>query len=241
MLMYTTHSHYMIDPKWLEQTFIVTNQADNPHNSVMDTAVLDDESIDVRVERYRTFANDNPNQTSYFQPIIDRLEVVPSKFDYTLPSVILEGKSDFYILELAKFICAKPGLRLIPGLGAGSFEALIGFSVGWGTKFLFVLDSDEAGLKEQKRYFEDLGVRYDAVVHLGELVPGLKKIENLFDTEALSKIKLELGLAKKPGKKDILRFSQESVAKGVCVDLGAGFTESAGDLLDALDAALAKL
>ncbi|MEE6249373.1 MAG: AAA family ATPase, partial [Bdellovibrionota bacterium] len=29
-LAYTTHSHYMIEPKWLEQTFIVTNRADEP-------------------------------------------------------------------------------------------------------------------------------------------------------------------------------------------------------------------
>ena len=29
-LAYTTHSHYMIEPKWLEQTFIVTDRADDP-------------------------------------------------------------------------------------------------------------------------------------------------------------------------------------------------------------------
>lgn len=241
MLMYTTHSHYMIDPKWLEQTFIVTNQADNPNNSVMDTALLDDESIDVRIERYRTFANDNPNQTSYFQPIIDRLEVIPSRFDYTLPSVVVEGKSDFYILELAKFISKTSNVRIIPGLGAGSFEALIGFSIGWGTKFLFVLDCDEAGLKEQKRYCEDIGVRRDAVVSLADLSPGLVQIEDLFDDEALSKVTKSLGLAKKPSKKDILRFSQESVAKGALIDLGSGFAKSSSDLLDAMEAALARL
>lgn len=32
-LAYSTHSHYLIEPKWLEQTFIVTNRADSGHFS----------------------------------------------------------------------------------------------------------------------------------------------------------------------------------------------------------------
>jgi hypothetical protein len=31
MLLYSTHSHYMISPDWLEQTFVVKNSADAPH------------------------------------------------------------------------------------------------------------------------------------------------------------------------------------------------------------------
>ena len=96
MLAYTTHSHYMIEPKWLEQTFIVTNRADAPPSSVLDEISLDDESLDIKVASYRSFVNDHPNQTSYFQPILDRLEVVPSRFDAQKASIVLEGKSDLY-------------------------------------------------------------------------------------------------------------------------------------------------
>ena len=81
-LAYTTHSHYMIEPKWLEQTFIVTNRADAPQECpILDAVSLDDESLDIEAAPYRTFVNEHPKQTSYFQPIIDRLEVVPSRFD----------------------------------------------------------------------------------------------------------------------------------------------------------------
>lgn len=241
MLMYSTHSHYMIDPKWLEQTFIVTNQADNPNASVMDAALLDDESIDVRVERYRTFSNSNPNQTSYFQPIIDKLDVVPSKFDYSLPSVVLEGKSDFYILEYAKKLLGKDDLRLVPGLGAGSFEALIGISVGWGTKFVFLLDSDCAGEKERLRYAADLGAPTKSLVTIGDLGSSLKEIEDLFDSDALAVVKSVLGLSKKPGKKDILRFSQEMLAKGECLPLGEHFSKNSEAILSGLSSRLDAL
>ena len=48
-LAYTTHSHYMIEPKWLEQTFIVTNRADAPQECpILDAVSLDDESLDIR-------------------------------------------------------------------------------------------------------------------------------------------------------------------------------------------------
>jgi ABC-type Na+ transport system ATPase subunit NatA len=87
-LVYTTHSHYMIEPKWLEQTFIVTNGSDAPTISMLDAVSLDDEHLDIKATTYRSFVNSHPNQTSYFQPILDRLDVVPSRFDINRSSVI---------------------------------------------------------------------------------------------------------------------------------------------------------
>jgi ABC-type phosphonate transport system ATPase subunit len=156
MLAYSTHSHYMIEPKWLEQTFIVTNRADAPVGSVLDDLSLDDESLDIKVATYRSFVDKHPNQTSYFQPILDRLEVVPSRFDMKRASIILEGKSDYYILRYAANVCNSPDLPLIPALGAGTFGALAGLHVGWNLKFLFVLDGDHQGDIERKRYSAEL-------------------------------------------------------------------------------------
>jgi hypothetical protein len=90
VLAYSTHSLYMIEPKWLEQTFIITNRADAPASSMLDEISLDDESLDIQVATYRSFVNSHPGQTSYFQPILDRLEVVPSRFDAKKASVVLE-------------------------------------------------------------------------------------------------------------------------------------------------------
>ena len=234
MLIYSTHSHYMISPDWLEQTFIVTNAADAPGGSVVDSAVLEDDSLDVKAQLYRAFANEHPSDTSYFQPIIDRIEVVPSKFDISIPSVILEGKSDFYILRYASLLSPKISVRLVPGTGSGTFDALIGIGATWGTKFVFLLDSDNAGIKERERYALERGARANAIFSISDFLVGVTEIEDILDQEARAIIKNDLG-KNKVSKKDIMRFFQERLAKRDIVPLGKAFSEKTEIVLSGLD------
>lgn len=239
-LAYTTHSHYMIEPKWLEQTFIVTNRADAPLSSVLDDASLDDESLDVKADLYKNFVNKNPSQTSYFQPILDRLQVVPSRFDFQKASIVLEGKSDYYILRYAVEMHAKKELPLIPGLGAGTFGALIALHVGWGLDFVFVLDGDPKGKSERERYIKDYLLRPEDISTLDEFVPAVKVIEDLLDEKARGKIAALLGLEKPPTKGQILRFFQERLASGSVESLGQVFNKRSKTLLEALAKSLAE-
>ena len=240
MLMYSTHSHYMISPDWLEQTFIVTNAADAPGTSVLDSAVVEDDSLDVRAQLYRTFANEHPSDTSYFQPIVDRLEVRPSRFDISLPSVVLEGKSDFYVLRYAQMLLGKSDLRLLPASGSGTFDALIGLGAAWGTKFLFLLDSDNAGLKERERYALERGARTEAICCLGDFSPETSEIEDLLDSDARSVISSSLG-ANKLSKKLIRRYFQEQLARRDTPALGQQFNERVSRVLDGLEGKLSTL
>lgn len=235
MMIYTTHSHYMIEPAWLEQTFIITNRSESPRESIVDSATLDDESLDVQAHRYRKFVNDHPSETSYFQPIVDRLDVVPSKFDYNLPSVVVEGKSDFYILEYARRLLGVGPDRFIPATGSGTFAALIGLSVGWGIKFIFLLDADHAGRTEKERYAADFGAPLTSLTTIDDHVASGRAIESLIDTEAQQIIQESLKLTSKPTKKQIQQFFQEQLAKGQLVPLGNGFKDKAGALLIGLD------
>jgi ABC-type phosphonate transport system ATPase subunit len=235
---YTTHSHYMIEPKWLEQTFIVTNRADDPSDSVLDGAALDDESLDIKVETYRSFVNKHPSQTNYFQPILDRLEVVPSRFDMQKASIILEGKSDYYVLRYAAKLVGLKDLPLLPGLGAGTFSALAALHVGWNLNFLFVLDGDKQGHVERERYSNEYGIPSDRLVVMSELVMGVKVIEDLLDENALKLIQAELKSSKTPSKSQIRRFFQERLASDQVADLGPFFRETASALLEKLKAAL---
>jgi hypothetical protein len=235
MLLYSTHSHYMIEPKWLEQTFIVTNQSDEPDGSIVASASFDDESLDIKVERYRYFVNKHPNKTSYFQPIIDRLQVVPSPFDHSIPSIVVEGKSDYYVLRYACALLQRPELRLIPGLGAGTFEALIALSSGWGINFLFLLDGDAKGKEEAKRYALETGASVKSIVTLDELDKNLKVIENLLDDDSRKKISEIIAETGKLTKNQIRRFFQEQLAKGEILDLGAGFRQRAEGAINELE------
>lgn len=226
LLAYSTHSHYMIEPKWLEQTFIVTNRADAPRESILDEISLDDESLDVKVDSYRSFVNRHPNQTSYFQPILDRLDVVPSRFDILKPSVVLEGRSDYYVLRYGQKLIGQSDLPLLPGLGAGTFGALASFHVGWNLNMLFLLDGDRKGASERDRYRDEFGIAPERLILLSELIGGVSTIEDLIDETARTHISAALGVSAAPTKPQIKRFFQERLASEEVHDLGEGFRKS---------------
>lgn len=237
-LAYTTHSHYMIEPKWLEQTFIVTNRADAPKGSVIDALSLDDESLDIKATRYRSFVNEHPKQTSYFQPVLDRLMVVPSRFDIDRSSIVVEGKSDYYVLRYAARLLKRNDLPLMPGLGAGTLGALVALHIGWNLDMLFVLDGDEKGSEERDRYIKDYGLSESRIMTIDQLVSGVQVIEDLLDGDALKIISDELELSKSPNKNQIRRFFQERLARDEIPELGTKFKENAITMLDALKARL---
>ncbi|WP_162497489.1 AAA family ATPase [Roseovarius dicentrarchi] len=237
-LAYTTHSHYMIEPAWLEQTFIVTNRADAPDDSVIDNVSLDDGSLDINAETYRSFVNRNPNKTSYFQPILDRLQVVPDKFNIDRSSIILEGKSDYYILRYAAKLLEVDDLSFLPGLGAGTLGALVALSTGWNLKYLFVLDSDKAGRRERDKYVRDFALPETSITTLGDYLEHVTVIEDLLDDTARSKIKAELGLDKMPSKAQIKRFFQEKLATNEIDPLGAGFKRNSEKLIQSMKSRL---
>lgn len=238
-LAYTTHSHYMVEPKWLEQTYIVTNREDTPSSSILDGASLDDESLDVKATSYRSFAEMHPNKTSYFQPIVDRLQIVPSNFDIKKSSIILEGKSDYYILRYAIKLQQKEDISLIPGLGAGTLSALAALHVGWNLQFLFLLDADTQGKIEKERYARDYGIPTKRLATLADIVSNLKVIEDLLDEEALKKIANNLNDKDskancRPNKSQIRRFFQERLASDNVISLGDGFKRASSALIDGL-------
>jgi ABC-type Na+ transport system ATPase subunit NatA len=234
MLIYSTHSHYMVEPKWLEQTFIVSNRSDDPKASVIDAVSLDDESLDIKAQRYRSFVDEHPNQTSYYQPILDRLEVVPSRFDVLRPIIVVEGKSDFYILRYAEQLLKTEALPLVPATGAGTMDALVALSAGWGLRSLFLLDADAAGKAAKERYQADYLVSDARLLTLDDLLPNLTKIEGLLDNEAKGVVQLSLRLTVAPNKKQIQRYFQESLASDRVRPLGKAFARRVAQVLEGL-------
>ncbi|WP_412559378.1 AAA family ATPase [Thalassospira sp. MIT1370] len=239
VLAYSTHSHYMIEPKWLEQTFIVSNRTDDPSESILDEISLDDESLDVTATSYRSFVNSHSNQTSYFQPILDRLEVAPSRFDLRTKSIVVEGKSDYFILRYAAEMLKVIDLPLIPGIGAGTFGALAALNVGWNLGCIFLLDGDPQGKKEKRRYTNDYGIRGTDLITLDEIVESAKVIEDIIDEQAAKTIMTSLNLTETPTKPQILRFFQEKLASEDIIDLGTKFRKSSKSVLDSLSKRLA--
>ena len=91
-IIYSTHSHYLINPDWLDQAYIVSNAA-MPYNDVSEKPPAGSRQTSISAERYRSFVGSNPDKTTYFQPVLDRLQVVPSRLDSMRPSVLVEVRA----------------------------------------------------------------------------------------------------------------------------------------------------
>ncbi|AFZ03901.1 ATP-dependent nuclease [Calothrix sp. PCC 6303] len=154
-VIYSTHSHHLINPKWLESTFIVRNTALEYEKDDIDNF----QPTNIEVEKYRTFVSHHPNQHTYYQPILDVLEYRPSNLEAIEDVLMVEGKNDFYVLSYFQdiIIKSKKKISLLPGTGSGSLDTAIRLYYAWGRQFCILLDSDEEGKKQKKRYQDLFG------------------------------------------------------------------------------------
>lgn len=155
-LIYTTHSHHLINPKWLSGAYIVRNKSMN-YDVDFD---YDAENADIDITLYKNFVASHPNQKSYFQPILDTLDYQPGLLEEVPGIIITEGKSDFYILRyLALIINGKKlsQLNIYPGGGANRNTSTIALYLSWNKPFRILLDSDMGGIAAKKVYAKEFG------------------------------------------------------------------------------------
>jgi hypothetical protein len=188
-IIYTTHSHHLINPEWLEATYIVKNEALTYDNDSTYTSKM----TDIKIQKYRSFVANHPDQQTYFQPILDVLEYQPSDLE-SIPNVIMvEGKNDFYtIAYMNDVILENPfNLNLLPGGGAGSLTSPIQLYYAWGREFHVLLDSDKEGDKQKGIYLKKFGRIVEGRIHtLEDIVPEFVDfdLEDVFDSNDHLKI-----------------------------------------------------
>lgn len=157
--MYSTHSHHLINPKWLSGTFIVMNKGINlQEKSLSDT--FEETKTDIIAERYHRYVANNPKEETYFQPILDTLHHRPGLLEEVPSIIVLEGKFDFYSFKYFQdIIFKKPkfALHLYPGAGASKHEDIIALYLAWGRKFVVLLDDDAAGKRAKNDYITNFG------------------------------------------------------------------------------------
>ncbi|TAH33294.1 hypothetical protein EYC58_01540 [Candidatus Saccharibacteria bacterium] len=158
-VIYSTHSHHLISPKWLAGAYIVKNEAINPDEKAI-TDVMSVRATDIKVDRYFNFAAQHPNQSTHFQPILDVLEYRPSGLEQIPSIAIVEGKFDYYNFSYYSLL-NKVGLNFYPANGAGSLDDIIALYLSWGREFIVILDADSAGHREKNRYLKQFGAIVD--------------------------------------------------------------------------------
>lgn len=157
-LVYTTHSQHLINISWLDSAYVVKNDAVGEQLSQEYLTARMASATNITATRYRRFVSENPSSTSYFQPVLDLLDYRPSDLEPVPDVILVEGKSDFYLLRYCVDVLGIDSkLKLIPGVGASSLDPLIRLHIGWGKSFIVLLDGDAEGLKQRKRYENTFG------------------------------------------------------------------------------------
>lgn len=224
-IVYSTHSHYLINPEWLDQAFIISNAA-MEYDDLKEQPQQSSRHTDIQIVRYRNFVGKNPDKTTYFQPVLDRLQVVPSRLDALRPSVLVEGKGDYLILTQALHNQGLLGdYAVIPTRGADHFDELVGIMLGWGVNFALCCDDDHPGRKAVEDFRQNWGMPDARVFTLSEVDQSLagKKIEGFLDSEDLKTVADHFSLEGTPAKGQIQLFFSEDLAKGARAKMSNGF------------------
>jgi predicted ATPase len=217
-IVYSTHSHHMIEPQWLSGAYIIENTAIDYDSK--DAFDLTTQPTNVKATSYRQFVSTFPNRTSYFQPVIEKLGYVTPEILGSSPFVIVEGITDYYALKILKDSSKKfKNISILPGVGAGSSGAIISLLLGRGEKFILLFDDDKEGNIQAKRSKEQWLLSDNSVITLGEISSDFSgmQIELLLCAETVSKTKLWLNSEEKPSKKQIGIYLAENYSKGVGV------------------------
>ena len=221
-IVYTTHSHHLINPDWLEQTFVVRNRGADPKNDLLGATAA---GTDIAIDKYRAFSSQHPDQAQYFQPILDVLDYQPSRLEMVEKLVLLEGKNDFYTLRLALQSHPELDLHLYPGGGAGSLDPVIALYLAWARDFIVLLDSDTEGANQMARYQERFGdVVNNRIFLLSDLEPSMsgKSLDKVFTKQdRAGVIAAFAGVGTVDTKSSFHRCLQEAVASKTNVALEA--------------------
>jgi predicted ATP-dependent endonuclease of OLD family len=182
-IIYSTHSHHMIEPKWLSGAYIVENLAIRLDDS--DSDYFSTKDTDIKAISYRNFVSQSSERVSYYLPILEKLKYEVPKIAENKSLVVLEGVSDYHLFSYVKNLENITGFELVPGESASNMGPLLSYLIGLGSKFLVVLDDDKQGRTERDRYQKDWILSDNNVVTLESFdkVFNGKKLETLISED----------------------------------------------------------
>lgn len=238
-IVYTTHSHHMINPSWLENTYVVRNLGIEP--SAEDE--FHAKKTDIALDRYRAFAGSHPDQAHYFQPILDKLDYQPSRLELVPDLVMVEGKTDFYLLKYFNDVLGiGDPLHMTPGRGAGTLDTLIRLYLGWGRNFVVLLDADSEGDRQKARYEETYGPLLEGRIFTLEDIDARyakKELEDLLNrNDQLAIQQRAYPDATSFNKKQFSRAVQELLVSRDSIEVGVRTREKMFKVLTGLGSAL---
>jgi predicted ATP-dependent endonuclease of OLD family len=213
-IIYSTHSHHMVDPRWLSGAYIVENRAAK-HDDV-DGYDLEFLPAEIAAIKYKQFLDKYPTRSHHFQPVIERLQYVVPEIVGTSPFVIVEGISDYYAFKAASATCDVPvNFTIVPGVGSSSSGNLISLLMGRGEKFIVLLDDDRAGRDARDRYRKKWLLPDSSVITFSDIDATYESwaLEALLGRDSFEVAQRTLGLSTLPSKDQYGLFLAERYHK----------------------------
>lgn len=209
-VIYTTHSQYLIDKENLSNVYIVECA-----RSV------------VKVIKYQEYLQGKQIETSYYQPIIDALEIQPFSLDTPWKKVlIVEGVYDYcgFKFMFCNVLKKKIDFVILPGTGASGHTTLISLHIGWGVKIYVLLDNDDEGRQNQDIYITKFPIIKNNIKLLEKTDgAGDTEFEDLFSQEEKDKMAKLAGFSGKLTKKGFqqtlanISYSEDLTKKAVAI------------------------
>lgn len=197
-LVYTTHSHHLINPEWLSSAYIIKNKGLHENEDSFNSR-----QTEIEAYKYKQFVSSYPGEKSYFQPILDVLDYEPGLLEMIPNIIITEGKNDYIALKFFKELGLERegNFSFYPGRSASSLDMPISLYESWGRNYLVLLDDDQEGRKQKKRYIEQYGD--GRIFTLADISADFTKctLENLFTGKELISICQEFNTSAKEFEK----------------------------------------
>lgn len=212
-IIYSTHSHHMIEPRWLDGAYIVENLSID-FDDASKSDYFSTKPTEIKATKYKNFLSQSADRSSYYLPAIEKLNYIVPTVAVRDNVVVLEGVSDYHLFNYVNNKIGKSSINFIPGVGSSNMGPLLSYLIGLGSNFIFVLDDDKAGRLEKNRYESNWIIQKGTIQTLGDISEKHKgkKLENILSEETISKIRDNLSIKKKPTKKQIALYLSEAAS-----------------------------
>jgi len=170
-ILYTTHSPYLLSPKFILNAYVVKDEGREGENDF-------EFRQNIKAVPYRQFVANHPTQETHFKPLLDILDFVPNEFEQTDKIVFFEGKFDYYTFKwlLNTLHNGNYDFKFYPGASVNKYEKIFREYLAHNKIFIAVFDADEPGKDAINKYIREISCE------LKEHVFTLKDVDISFDT-----------------------------------------------------------
>jgi hypothetical protein len=182
VVIYCTHSHYLLDPDKIPLSYIKIAQK------------IGDGSV--KLSSLLEYKDDLKEKRLAIQPILDALRIKPFIADFNYKHLcIVEGIYDYYVFEMFKDNNAL--IKFLPSVNAESIKYFISIAIAWQINYCAMWDKDPEGVDHYEKAKDFFGSKEAERFLLLPTNSRRKKyiLQDIFSGDDMKLIKKELGIS----------------------------------------------